>query len=604
MLKHCCAIFVLIFVFVSNGLCGIRFDDDPSKTLSASAAYGDVFVTVEENDDFPEHRSHGYSEHIISLDNSSANSHVVTLEGPVDSYGSGDHIRKVRQTIALPPGFEIKLSLFLPPVNARGSNLNIIIDGKMQEKELRLEFDSYSGGYYPTDRLVNILLGSNVSYDSFAKEKIPGLQEKKNKTTECKFLAAKRSVEEWPDNWLSYTGYDGIVVKANDISSMPEGVFSAIIKYVRCGGSLLVLGKWDGGGQLADQQVTLEQLQVNYIHFGICAVSEDEDVNKWNSSSWTFVLRELWRPVGKELTRNRTIAKANEEFTVVESLAIPVRGLFLLVLGFAILIGPVNLWVLQRMRKRMWMLVTVPALALLTSGAVFLYAVCTEGFDAHAKTSAITIYDGKTTTATTIGIDAYYCPLTPGGGLHYDRQTELTPLGLEGWGGGRGRVIDWTYDQHLSSGWVTGRVPAHFLIRKSQAAIEPFTITTEGQNQFVVHNNLDVEISRLLYADDQGNVHSAENITAAGRKNLTVTEQGIGEDGITGRWRKIYSSSWARWYRTISTTPENYLTRGMCIAVLAGAPYIEDALPAAEIKSYESVVICLKEGSADASRSK
>jgi len=233
MLKHCCAIFVLIFVFVSNGFCTVRTcgADSCDNTLSSSSAYGDVFVTVEEHDVFPEYRSHGYSEHIISLSNSSTNSHVVTLEAPVDSYGSGDHIRRVRQTISLPPDFDIKLSLFLPPVEARGSNLNIIIDGKMQKEKLRLEFDRYVSNYYRAERDLNILLGSNVSYDSFAKKEIPELQKKKHDTEKCNFLAAVRSVEEWSDNWLSYTGYDGIVVKANDISSMPEGVFSAIIKY-------------------------------------------------------------------------------------------------------------------------------------------------------------------------------------------------------------------------------------------------------------------------------------------------------------------------------------------------------------------------------------
>lgn len=624
MLKHCSAIFVLIFVFVSNGFCAVQtcITDSCDKTLAASLAYGDIFIGVEPHDALLQERSHGYLEHIISLSNSSTKSHIVTLEGPANSHGNGDYIRKVSRTVELAPSSKTKVSLFLPPVDIQGRNLDVIIDGKKQPKELKIKYPSLNEYPYYTEhnrisQKFNILLSTNVSYDRFKKKVAQKTKEHEegeksdlslSKLVEqfgkCVFLPSNEPVEKWSDSWLAYTGYDGIVVLADDMNSMPGPVLSAIMKYVRCGGSLLVIGNWDGASELADGQEIAGQLQLNYIHFGICAVIDEKDAEKWSPQTWQVIMNRLWSPVGKELSRYRTIAKANEEFTIVSSLAIPVRGLFLLVLIFAILIGPVNLFVLGRMRKRMWMLWTVPLIAVITSAAVFGYAVYTEGLDAHAKTISITIFDGKTNMATTIGVNAFYCPLTPRWGLHYDYETELTPLGLQTWGGGRARYIDWTNDQHLSAGWIIGRVPAHFLFRKSQMTADPITITANGQNEFVVSNNLDVEIIRLLYADGEGKIHSAENIAPAGHKNLAVTEQDIGDVGKAGSWRKIYSSNWARGYKSILTKPEKYLKRGRCIAVLDGAPFVEDALGAAKIKNFESVVICLMEGSADAGRSK
>ena len=43
----------------------------------------------------------------------------------------------------------------------------------------------------------------------------------------------------------------------------------------------------------------------------------------------------------------------------------PVRGLFVLVLLFALGIGPVNLWLLSKYKRRIWLWWNVPAISLL-----------------------------------------------------------------------------------------------------------------------------------------------------------------------------------------------------------------------------------------------
>jgi hypothetical protein len=614
-------LFVVILVFFSSGLCGVNSCSRESgeEVLEESSVYGDVFIAVERQDPFPNKLNHGYVEYVISLSNNSSESHIITLAGPADSYGGGDHIRRISRTIELLPSAKTKISFFQPPVEVRGGNLEVIIDGKKQRKTIKLEYcrleqDFYGSGSYAYNRRrsFNVLLSPNVSYDSFKKNNPTSDQSPPKKAAndllkefgECEFLPARSLVEKWSDNWLAYTGYDGIVTTKDDINSMPIPVISAVLKYIRCGGSLLVIGKWDGAGKLADTQETLGQLQLNYIGFGVCAVCDSNDVEKWEEQTWQIIRTSLWEPVGEETAKHRTIVQANSEFSIVDSLAIPVRGLFLLVLIFAIVIGPVNLWVLGRMRRRIWMLWTVPLIAIVTSAAIFFYAVFSEGLDANSRICAITILDGKTHTATTIGVNAFYCPLTPRGGLHYDYQTELTPLGLQHWGGGRDRYVDWTNDQSFSAGWVIGRVPAHFLLRKSQTVAEPIRIVADSENQLVVHNNLGVGISRLLYADGQGNIHSAENIASAGQKKLIQMQQSIGNSGKPDILREVYASSWATAYKVISASPEKYLKLNTCIAVLKGAPFVEDALPAAKLKNFESVAVCLMKGSDDAGRSK
>jgi hypothetical protein len=71
---------------------------------------------------------------------------------------------------------------------------------------------------------------------------------------------------------------------------------------------------------------------------------------------------------------------ANGLFPVVENVAIPVRGIILVMLGFVLLIGPANLIVLSRLKRRIWMLWTIPAISLATCGLVFVYSFVREGF--------------------------------------------------------------------------------------------------------------------------------------------------------------------------------------------------------------------------------
>ena len=161
----------------------------------------------------------------------------------------------------------------------------------------------------------------------------------------------------------------------------------------------------------------------------------------------------------------------------VSEVSVPVRGLLVLVICFAIGIGPVNVWLLSRRQKRMWLWWNVPAVSLATCLTVFGYSLISEGISGRGRTALITLLDENTHRATTMGYVSYYCPMTPSDGLHFSYDTEVVQLhssaavGIRH-RGGRAKTIDWTNDQHLDSGWVVARVPACFAIRKSETRRE------------------------------------------------------------------------------------------------------------------------------------
>ena len=113
---------------------------------------------------------------------------------------------------------------------------------------------------------------------------------------------------------------------------------------------------------------------------------------------------------------------------LVAEATVPVRGLFVLVLLFGVGIGPANLWLLSRYKRRIWLWWNVPAISLLTCLAVFGYSLASEGLTGHGKTASMTLLDERCHRATTIGYLSYYCPLTPSVGPRFGVDTDVALL--------------------------------------------------------------------------------------------------------------------------------------------------------------------------------
>ena len=97
-------------------------------------------------------------------------------------------------------------------------------------------------------------------------------------------------------------------------------------------------------------------------------------------------------------------------------------------LAFVVIIGPVNIIYLNRLKRRTWMLWTIPAISFFTTLLVFAYSLLREGITPDIRIAGLTVLDQVSHHAATFGGTAFYCPLTPSGGLNFDFETEATPL--------------------------------------------------------------------------------------------------------------------------------------------------------------------------------
>jgi hypothetical protein len=288
----------------------------------------------------------------------------------------------------------------------------------------------------------------------------------------------------------------------------------------------------------------------------------------------------------------RNIVDINKGFPVIEKIGIPVRGLFVLMLVFVIAIGPINLIWLARKRRKIWMLWTVPAIALVTCLAVTSFALFGEGMSATSRAESFTILDESSHRASTIGWTAFYAPITPSEGLHFSYDTELAPVRPDAFyydNRAGNNTIDLSNDQHLDSGWVTARVPAYFKFRKSETRRERLTIRHDGDGAISVVNGLGADVRKLWLADRNGKIYSASEIRAGAEAKLNPEPLKLA--GNEAALRGLFANNdWLGKMTNVPVNPQNFLAPGCYLAAMDASPFVEEGLKDVKTRKGRALV--------------
>ncbi len=535
----------VIFLLVAVWMCCALSD------ALAQTDFGDITVTPELHPSGD--TSHGYAEYRIAISNRSPDTaHQVTLILPKASYSfSGQHIRKMTRSVVVGPSATVHVSLLQPPMFMLGNALEVVVNGEVQKEDVPLVIGQHGRNVYINymttggtrrvhirgaslslqilisrdvdatdlhtyaDKLFNSLSSSSVSPSTGTFPPPSGGRS----SSPYQIIDLGFPVSKWSTSWLGFSRYDGVVVTGDDIQRMTPDVQSALWRYVECGGALFVLGgrelpeSWRVAESLkAKRSADAPGLMVYDVGFGRCIVSSEINPKNLGQHHWWLVVAS-WLKTATPWRWEGVVEKANTMFPVVAGMGIPVRGLFFLMLLFAVVIGPVNLIVLSRKKRRIWMLWTTPVVSVVACLAVFVYATFAEGWQRRVRTEGLTILDERVHRATTIGWTAFYSALTPSDGLRFGYETELTPL-AESMTTNTPRTVNWTHDQHLEKGWITARVPAHFMIRKSELRRERVTIRRGADNDLRIVNGLGADINQFWLAEVDGAMYSASNIPA------------------------------------------------------------------------------------------
>ena len=209
----------------------------------------------------------------------------------------------------------------------------------------------------------------------------------------------------------------------------------------------------------------------------------------------------------------------------------PVTEFRVLITLFVLLIGPGNYWFLKRFRRSHLLVLTVPLAALVTTAALFGYAILSDGFGTTVRVHSYTTLDQRTGEAACWSRLSFYSGLAPGQGLTMPSDVTVYPI-IPGWNEGSAdpdlgaqRDLMWeTEEAKLTRGWLRSRTPTQYLTiraRKSPHTLE--LLPADGRIRAT--NKLGSAIKFVVVADENGKLFGGTSLQVGQRTMLQPVER-------------------------------------------------------------------------------
>ncbi len=183
-------------------------------------------------------------------------------------------------------------------------------------------------------------------------------------------FAGKFDPKQLPDDWLAFSGYDSVVLKDSDWSAVPPGSRNAILSWVRLGGQLVVYAT--PGTSLTSLGLPEE------AGFGSIVFPAEQPTAATATTIFQDVVRNPTERRQTSLIRDFSsswplqTSFGSQQFRY---------GLFIGVLVlFAIVVGPVNLFVFAKAGRRHRLFITTPIISLATSLLLIGLIILQDGF--------------------------------------------------------------------------------------------------------------------------------------------------------------------------------------------------------------------------------
>ncbi len=534
--------------------------------------------------------SHGYAENRIRITNQSTERRVVRLVAPARTYSyNNGGIEHLERTVIINPRTSIEVTLPCPSVSLAGNNkVNVFVHG-VKWGTVPLPSKSSSPYYNSISCLTSRTVDAQALRDS-ADKTIRSMKVGYPGGTR-KFYRSELEFPNWSRSWRAYSSYDSVILQNRDISSIPPDLSETLRQYVAAGGTLTVLGSTKlPFGWMAPLIKGNNAYHQFSLGFGSVILISSGDPKKIDAKTLSQFVRTVKQTLNPWLQKSK-VSLANKKLPVTNKVTLPVRGMFLIMLSFSIFIGPVTLIILARKNRRIWFLWIAPLFSFVVCAIIATYSVLSEGVTPTVAGTSITLLNQGTHQSVTLGVLGIYCPLTPSGGLHFDRHAEITILTRDSSSSSR-KSINWTKDQNLSRGWASARVPAFFMIRKAETRRERLEIISKSGKRQVI-NGLGATIKQLWLRDSSGKWFTIDKPLASGKKAKLTNIDNIRQTSkYKNSLRDIYiADNWIDKFKEIPESRGSLLLPEMYLAVLDGGSFVSHGVRGKVHKKHTSYVI-------------
>ena len=563
----------------------------------------------------PEMWHHGTTVHRFVIENPTDLRRTVTLSMPGARYGS-DGLESMAATVAVEGRSSASVAMPQPPVDFQGAQNFRVEERGVKPSIFDLEAESFSQYYhYSGDpALPALLLSRSLSGEEFiaawhgtleSRLKVSGAYA--GAASNFKTFRLMREPEAWPREWVDFSAFNGCFVTEDDYRRLAAETRGALMDYAAAGGTVVLVNlrtlppEWTArlAGESAPGQA-VDGLQLGRFGFGHVALLENLDPQTWGGADVQNRLMTCLEHAGKPWMaqmghRNYDMQDCLRDIPLGHDMGVPVNFFFFLLLAFAIVAGPLAVWLAAKYNRRMWLLWAVPAFGLLFSAVIFVSILLVEGVTPTQRRQAITLLDQTTRQAVTLGAVGVYAPAALRDGLSFDYGTEIAPIRF---GEEKGaRIVFGQRQRYLD--WVPPRMAAFFRLRRSETRAERLVVERKDDGALEVVNALGAPIERLRLWDDAGVLHEAMNVPPGARQALRPVDK----DVSPAQAQDVYA--WMRQYAYAVQEPgwsfdirdKGLRTSGFAsaprtyIAHLAGCPFLENPLGDRKTKGSDAALV-------------
>lgn len=495
-------------------------------------------------------------------------------------------IEEVSRSFKIAAGEVREESLLMPIMEFSSACMRVQVDGTtLNEQTLHRNFRSNRNFYNRKQFLVDSRISRSEFDTAFA-----------GTSSDPEMNQFDGSLSQLYSNWLGYSQYQMLFFYASSVNDMPEAIKRAVFDYVRTGGSLLTIGSVN----LPDDFVALGQtrqdkplnLKVFEGGFGR-VISGDPDLIKVMSGGNNGAISNYFNDMfsNHEFQNDSPLRFANNETETLST-----SWLMVFVYLFAFLIGPVNVFVLHRLGRKILVFLTIPVASAVCCLFIYGYYLTFESSTLLVKRQAVTLLDERYNRAVTLANYSIFSASSRPQGLRFDNQTEVYTYQSNqrrNTDGGKFIVLD--EDQHLSTGWIKPKVPRSLHLRALQTRRERVGLSWQNGSLQLL-NGLGSDIESIMLMTEDNRVFSGGRIAAGKQALMSAASAKSARPPSTPE--QLYSAVWFKELRTLEKTPERYLRPGTYIAKIKTSPFVAQAIDSSADKTEDAYVIGIIRGDA------
>ncbi|MEW6711468.1 MAG: hypothetical protein AB1403_16720, partial [Candidatus Riflebacteria bacterium] len=400
------------------------------------------------------------------------------------------------------------------------------------------------------------------------------------------------SYGQMDSSWLGYTQFNSLIFYAESLAQMTPETRTAIFNYVRAGASMMILGNFELPSDFlaveANIPENLNDFRAFSGGFGRILMAQEDALTQVATASGNPFPDLNQDPFAGINSRS----KSPLSFTDQEVKTVSVQWLMIIIYIFAFVIGPVNVYVLHKLEKKIWVFWTVPVASAICCLFIFAYYWLFESSTLLVKKRALTLLDERNNQAITLGNFAVYSSASRSNGFKFSYDTEVRPIMARNYRNtDGGKIINLDDGQNFAEGWIRPKIPRYLHLRTVHLRRERLTIEKNGSD-FQVLNGLGARAKSIRFCMADGSFYECSGVKAGEKASLFLSSQ-----RTAFRARKpvdlyeVFNSEWYDNYDSFIREPEYYLKPGMYIAALDGTPFIDKQTFEKGDSQEDSVVI-------------